>query len=169
MRLKKTWVGVIVAATSLGLNGASKASCECRCVDGQVQPLCSSSIDLPPICAPQICAIVPPSIVPNSSALDPADRHIAMRATSGFESLHPPIRVAASMPMSGLLPTRKRVSLFERCKWTRAAALAVMIGTGAAHAQSDKMTFILVGTGGNCNGSRYRLFRHSPILFNGSD
>jgi hypothetical protein len=40
------------------------ASCVCRCVDGQVQPLCTSSIDLPPICALTICGIVPPSIAP---------------------------------------------------------------------------------------------------------
>jgi hypothetical protein len=91
----------------------------------------------------------------NSSALYSADRHIAMRPASGFESLHPSIRVAASMPMSGPLPTRKRVSLFETRKWMQAAALAVMIGTGAAHAQSDKMTFTLVGTGGNCSGCEW--------------
>jgi hypothetical protein len=40
------------------------ASCVCRCVDGEVQPLCSSSIDLPPICAPTVCNLVPPSIAP---------------------------------------------------------------------------------------------------------
>ena len=44
--------------------GNADASCVCRCVDGEVQPLCSSSIDLPPICAPTICGIVPPSIAP---------------------------------------------------------------------------------------------------------
>ena len=40
------------------------ANCVCRCVNGSVQALCSSSIDLPPICAPQICPITPPSIAP---------------------------------------------------------------------------------------------------------
>jgi hypothetical protein len=52
-----------IAVTVL-LTANADASCVCRCVDGEVQPLCSSSIDLPPICAPAICTIVPPSIAP---------------------------------------------------------------------------------------------------------
>ncbi len=40
------------------------ANCVCRCVNGEVVPLCSSSIDLKPICSPQICPLVPPSIQP---------------------------------------------------------------------------------------------------------
>lgn len=42
----------------------ANAACVCRCVNGEVQALCSSSIDLPPICAPQLCPITPPSIAP---------------------------------------------------------------------------------------------------------
>lgn len=42
----------------------ASAACVCRCVDGEMQPLCSSSIDLPPICPLTICGIVPPSIAP---------------------------------------------------------------------------------------------------------
>lgn len=51
-------------ALSLGFVGAASAQCVCRCVDGRVQPICRSSLDIPPICAPQICRIVPPSIAP---------------------------------------------------------------------------------------------------------
>jgi hypothetical protein len=40
------------------------ASCICRCVNGEMIPICSSSIDLPPICPPTICPIVPPSVQP---------------------------------------------------------------------------------------------------------
>lgn len=40
------------------------AACVCRCVNGEVRALCSSSIDIEPICAPQVCSIVPPSIAP---------------------------------------------------------------------------------------------------------
>lgn len=40
------------------------SECICQCVDGHMQPLCSSSIDLPPICPPTICPIMSPSIVP---------------------------------------------------------------------------------------------------------
>lgn len=42
----------------------SEARCTCQCVNGQMQPLCESSIDLPPICPPTICPIQTPSIAP---------------------------------------------------------------------------------------------------------
>ena len=41
-----------------------RAACVCRCVDGEMQPLCESSIELPPICPITVCAIAPPSIKP---------------------------------------------------------------------------------------------------------
>jgi hypothetical protein len=40
------------------------AACQCACVNGSVQAVCSSAIDLPPICAPTICPIAPPSVRP---------------------------------------------------------------------------------------------------------
>lgn len=40
------------------------ASCICTCINGQNQPLCSSSIDIRPICPPKVCPIEPPSIAP---------------------------------------------------------------------------------------------------------
>jgi hypothetical protein len=43
---------------------ATNAGCTCQCVNGRMQPLCSSSIDLPPICPPAICPITAPSIAP---------------------------------------------------------------------------------------------------------
>jgi len=42
----------------------ARAACVCRCVNGSMRALCSSSIDLPPICAPQVCPLTPPSIAP---------------------------------------------------------------------------------------------------------
>ncbi len=42
----------------------SSADCVCRCVNGQMQPLCQNAIDLPPICPPTVCGITPPSIAP---------------------------------------------------------------------------------------------------------
>ena len=48
----------------LFLSCAAEAECICACVNGQVQTLCSSTLDIRPICAPQICPIVPPSIQP---------------------------------------------------------------------------------------------------------
>ena len=41
-----------------------EASCTCQCVNGEMQPLCSSAIDIPPICPPRICPIAGPSIAP---------------------------------------------------------------------------------------------------------
>jgi hypothetical protein len=49
---------------ALLLSAPAEASCTCQCVDGEMQPLCSSSIDIPPICPPRICPIAGPSIAP---------------------------------------------------------------------------------------------------------
>jgi hypothetical protein len=43
---------------------SAEAACVCRCVDGEMQPICNSAMDLPPICPPTICPIAPPSIAP---------------------------------------------------------------------------------------------------------
>jgi len=40
------------------------ADCQCTCVNGDVRAICSSSIDLEPICPPRVCPIVPPSVQP---------------------------------------------------------------------------------------------------------
>jgi len=40
------------------------ANCVCRCVNGDVQAICSSTLDIEPICPANICPIVPPSIEP---------------------------------------------------------------------------------------------------------
>lgn len=40
------------------------ARCVCRCVGEEVQALCDSTLDIPPICPPKICPIAPPSIPP---------------------------------------------------------------------------------------------------------
>jgi len=42
----------------------SISACQCKCVNGNVQAICSSTIDLQPICSPQICPLVPPSVRP---------------------------------------------------------------------------------------------------------
>ncbi len=56
---------------ALNVEGAN-AECICQCVDGQMQPLCQSSIDLPPICPPAICPIAPSSMTPlNPPTLPP--------------------------------------------------------------------------------------------------
>jgi len=62
---------LLAAAFVLSLTAESEASCVCRCVDGQMQPLCESSIDVPPICPVMVCALVPPSVRPIQSPVVP--------------------------------------------------------------------------------------------------
>jgi len=40
------------------------AECQCVCIEGEVQAVCSSSSDIEPICPPRICPITPPSVEP---------------------------------------------------------------------------------------------------------
>lgn len=44
--------------------GEADAACQCVCMDGEVQAVCTSALDIEPICAPRICPIVPPAIEP---------------------------------------------------------------------------------------------------------
>ena len=56
---------LLIALTFLMLNsGPAYAACTCQCVNGTVTPICSSTLDMPPICSPAICPITPPSIAP---------------------------------------------------------------------------------------------------------
>jgi hypothetical protein len=61
-------IEVIFAATCAVLLMAQPAgaACTCQCVDGEMQPLCGSAIDLPPICPPAVCPLAAPSIAPIS-------------------------------------------------------------------------------------------------------
>ena len=43
----------------------------CQCVDGQMQPLCQSSIDVRPVCPAAVCPIAVPSIAPVKPATIP--------------------------------------------------------------------------------------------------
>lgn len=45
----------------------SYADCVCRCIDGQMRAICSSSMSLPPLCPPTLCPMTPPSIAPLQS------------------------------------------------------------------------------------------------------
>ena len=54
----------VSVCVALLLGAHAEASCTCQCVDGEMQPLCSSSIDIPPICPPRICPLAVPSIEP---------------------------------------------------------------------------------------------------------
>jgi hypothetical protein len=52
----------LIATLLLLLMDSSHAECVCRCVDGEMQPICESTIDLRPLCPVTVCAL-PPALV----------------------------------------------------------------------------------------------------------
>lgn len=63
---------VLAAAGAFILAGdSSQAACHCQCVNGQMQPLCDSSIELRPICPPAVCPIMAPGVPPISGPVLP--------------------------------------------------------------------------------------------------
>lgn len=57
------------------------ADCVCKCVDGQFIPVCSSTLDIPPICPPRICPMPPPAIKPLPSlSIPPLGTSTAVQA-----------------------------------------------------------------------------------------
>jgi hypothetical protein len=56
----------VIFAFTLPLLGSATANASCtrQCIDGQMQPLSESSIDLPPLCPPTICPLIPQTIAP---------------------------------------------------------------------------------------------------------
>jgi hypothetical protein len=66
--------GRLVALTIIGvglLPTSASATCVCRCVNGEMQSICSNSIEVPPICPPTVCQIVPPSVAPVPTPMVP--------------------------------------------------------------------------------------------------
>ena len=57
---------ILLAVALLFLAAATaRAACECQCVNGRMQPLCESSIDIRPLCGSTICPIdVAPAMAP---------------------------------------------------------------------------------------------------------
>ena len=55
---------ILIAAALVLASHAAHAACSCRCVNGSPQALCSNALEIRPICAPQVCAIAPPSVAP---------------------------------------------------------------------------------------------------------
>jgi hypothetical protein len=56
-------LAALVTTASLGIPPAN-AACQCVCMNGEVEAVCSSSIDVQPICPPRVCPIVPPAVRP---------------------------------------------------------------------------------------------------------
>lgn len=65
--MKLHWYGFIlllVGLTTILSLGSAQAGCNCACVNGVVKAICSSSLDIEPICPPTICPPVNPSVRP---------------------------------------------------------------------------------------------------------
>lgn len=65
--MKKTLMillAMVVLGGILALPQDGSARCDCRCVNGEVVPICDNALDIPPICPPGICPPPPPSIRP---------------------------------------------------------------------------------------------------------
>lgn len=63
----------LIAATMMG-GGAAQAGCACVCVDGNVVPSCTSTLDIPPICPMRACTQPnvrpPPPIITRGACAD---------------------------------------------------------------------------------------------------
>ena len=55
---------IVVSALLALASSSAFADCVCRCMDGKVQPICSSTLDVQPICAPEVCPLTPPGVEP---------------------------------------------------------------------------------------------------------
>ena len=62
---------VIMAFALCAFSSQVQAGCTCQCVDGQMQPLCSSSLDIALTCM-GICGLVVPSVAPINPPRIPA-------------------------------------------------------------------------------------------------
>ena len=81
----KVVVRLFAACAILALTVPANADCTCQCVNGQMQPLCSSAIDLPPICPPTICPITAPfdcTCQPADASTRSAPRHVNRRGSA---------------------------------------------------------------------------------------
>jgi hypothetical protein len=67
----KQIVGLAMACFVLTFPTFAEALCVCQCIEGQVQPACTNSLDIPPICPLRTCpfgpTLTPPPIVSRSS------------------------------------------------------------------------------------------------------
>ena len=84
---KLALVVALVAVRAAFFVEEANAHCVCRCVNGSVQPICSSEVDLPPICAPIICPIVPPSVTQMQPSVTPMQPAIVPPIGTSFCSL----------------------------------------------------------------------------------
>jgi len=49
---------------SLSFIESVEARCVCKCVNGNVRAICSSTLDLKPLCSPTLCPMMTPKLKP---------------------------------------------------------------------------------------------------------
>jgi hypothetical protein len=67
MKTLLTMMAVSALLLTFFFTRPANAACVCQCVNGQVQAICQSAIDLRPMCSSAICPIVPPALKPIES------------------------------------------------------------------------------------------------------
>ncbi|HJT98367.1 MAG TPA: hypothetical protein VJ696_08630 [Rhodanobacteraceae bacterium] len=55
----KTAAKLLAAMMVAGLSFDASGACRCSCVQGQIEAVCSSASELPPVCAPRACTVRP--------------------------------------------------------------------------------------------------------------
>jgi hypothetical protein len=61
--MKTLLATVAILAATIAATAPASAGCSCQCVNGQMQALCTSSMDIRPMCM-GMCGMAPPSIAP---------------------------------------------------------------------------------------------------------
>jgi hypothetical protein len=62
--MKKGILLVVAALGVLAIASIANAACQCVCMNGEVRAVCSSTLDVEPICSPRVCPITTPSVEP---------------------------------------------------------------------------------------------------------
>ena len=90
--MRKSLLPASALSLVLLVNTSAEAACRCLCVGGAMQAVCSSSVDLPPVCPPTLCGIPPPSLAPVPSPTLPplgtrscSQRQVENRYTGRYE------------------------------------------------------------------------------------
>jgi hypothetical protein len=59
---------LLAAIMVTSLSTYASADCRCSCVNGEIEPVCSASTDLPPVCAPRACSLKTANVTPVNQA-----------------------------------------------------------------------------------------------------
>lgn len=69
---------LLPVAVSLLIAGSAYGRCDCTCIDGQMVPACTSSLEVPPLCTQQYC-----SVQPSISPIGPIDSQVDNPVSKG--------------------------------------------------------------------------------------